>query len=81
MPSSNALTPRASFVIRFWYEAGTTEPSLRVLAIDPHTGQQWGFADLEGLLDFLRRQMRQRQLPADHKGQDTNHSAADGDES
>jgi hypothetical protein len=50
---------RLSFLIRLWWEEGTWESGLRVIALDPHTGQRWGFADLEQLMAFLKKQVNE----------------------
>jgi len=43
-----------SFLIRLWREEGTQK--WRAMAINPHTGERKGFADLRDLLDFLEQQ-------------------------
>lgn len=39
----------------------SSERALRIMALDPHTGERWGFATLEELLAFFQRRLEARQ--------------------
>lgn len=58
-----------SYLLRFWAVRGRVElPAVwRFSLTDPHTGQRHGFADLETLVAFLRRQIA-AEPPPDTKG-------------
>ncbi len=63
MQAEKQPTYRA-YLVRFWQEGdavwrGTVE--------DPHSGQRHAFADVEQLLDFLRRQVGPDDAADDHK--------------
>ena len=52
------LEPRHySYLIRLWQEDGAGETGWRFVLVNLIEGQQWGFADLEELLAFLRDQV------------------------
>lgn len=53
---SNIEQRYVAYLLRLW-QVNTTESTVwRASLEDPHTGEQKGFADLESLLSFLKKQ-------------------------
>ncbi len=53
----NTLTQRStSFLLRLWYVRENDHTACRYSLESSHTGEKWGFADLESLVVFLRKQ-------------------------
>jgi hypothetical protein len=50
------LPPYVSYLLRLWQETGGETRCWRASLQDPHTGHRVGFADLEELFSFLRRE-------------------------
>ena len=46
-----------SYLLRLWRVPGADIATWRASLESPHTGERWGFADLEEMVAFLRRQM------------------------
>ena len=36
-----------SFLLRLWCESDADGQSWRIILVDPHTDQRWGFTDIE----------------------------------
>jgi hypothetical protein len=45
-----------SYLLRAWRSNGENSPAWQASLENPHTGERMGFACLEDLFDFLRRQ-------------------------
>lgn len=59
-----------AFMIRLWRERNMT--SWRATLESPHTGERYGFADLETLFAFIQSQTNETTTPAeptDHDGE------------
>lgn len=53
-----------AYLLRFWQESGRPgdpSPVWRFILQEPGTGERRGFADLESMVDFLRRVMGEEQ--------------------
>jgi len=46
-----------SYLLRMWEEDSQIESPWRIVVVDPHTGERWGFTQPEHLLGFLKEQM------------------------
>lgn len=46
-----------SYLLRMWEENSQIESPWRIVLVDPHTGERWGFSDLQRLLVFLQAEM------------------------
>ena len=45
-----------SFLLRLWREAEFDSQPMRIILIDPHTDQRWGFTNIEELTFFLKEE-------------------------
>jgi hypothetical protein len=45
-----------SFFVRFWYETNRNT-ALRVIAVDTQTGKRYGFDGIDGLVQFMRKEI------------------------
>lgn len=50
-----------SFLLRFWYEKGTRETTLRAVVVDTQTGERHGFNNFDALIQFLEGKMDRRE--------------------
>jgi hypothetical protein len=73
-PVLNEQPSYISYMLRLWRVNEAGRSIWRASLEDPHTGKQMGFADLDGLFTFLRRQLDptdpdQQFQTSGHKGQ------------
>jgi len=54
---STELLSYRSYLLRVWRVSGEETATWRASLESPHTGERWGFADLDELVAFLRRQI------------------------
>jgi len=52
-----------SYLLRLWRIPTAGEATWRASLESPHTGERWGFADLEEMVAFLRRQIDLAPIP------------------
>ena len=45
-----------SFLLRLWCEPEIEGQAWRIILVDPHTDQRWGFTDIGELTSFLQEQ-------------------------
>ena len=52
-----------SYLLRLWRVSGEEMATWSASLESPHTGERWGFADLEEMVAFLRRQIDLAPIP------------------
>ena len=52
-----------SYLLRLWQEDADGKSSWRFMLLNPFSGEQWGFANLERLVAFLKEQMDELSPP------------------
>ena len=45
-----------SFLLRLWCQVEADGQSYRIILVDPHSDQRWGFTDMGELTSFLQEQ-------------------------
>ena len=59
----------AAYLLRLWLAGTPGEPVWRCSLEDPHTGRRIGFADLAGLVEYLRQTESRAGLPGTQEEQ------------
>lgn len=76
-----------SFLVRLWWvgdapgvanEPRDLPPGLRITALNPRTGEQWGFTEWEQLLAFLQKQTLVQTVPDNPDSNDAHTDASGG---
>lgn len=66
------LKPRRylAYMLRLWMAGNKDTPTWRASLESPHTGERWGFTDLEALAAFLREQTEKLSSMEKDKGEE-----------
>ena len=65
-----ASRPYLSYLLRLWRMEDGDQPQWRAALEDPRTGQQIGFASLEALFIFLRKETLKQAPDCNHSDQE-----------
>jgi hypothetical protein len=55
-----------SFLLRLWFEPEANQQPWRIILVDPHTDERWGFTKIDQLTQFLQEQTKALS-PTNHK--------------